>query len=1057
MVATACFAVTISELTPIHPRPFLLPESNKQRLLKLIENKDWAKQNFNDLKQKAETGDGYSAAFLFVLTNDEHYLELAKSGLLKIGNQGGDLGDRALNANDAFFEQGMPWLGDVFYRTNSKYLEAFDLIYEGLSQPEKAVILKGINASADFRQQSMDTWWQTANLVFKPTSMVAIAGLVTQDPKYLNWGFFRKPESNLGGYFSALNNMLKDNGPWHEAPIYAITHLPLYQSLKISDLLSTMTGADWFNRKLLNGSSIRGLMDYYINTTYPREIRPDGSHNYRLLTYGDGATGQRGDTYLVAQNPLQHNLAKELSLAFKLSRDPGYAAFLKLVNDYQPNLIDQPELPVSPLPPLAKSSIWSDFGLAFLRSDHSRNYWKNPDAIATSLMFRQGYGHGHADALSMTVFGAGQLFYPDYNAIQYENPAIGWTGSSVAHNTVVVDGNNSSNPKDVKIIHEFNKDFRFVQADVAEPLGLIKKRTLALTNDYLLDVFHIDSLIPRTYDYLLHSFGRIETNDSNIYKSQTPFSTRYKNIKNFKSFNHDEEWEVDFVIDLDKKKQNTNRIISQFIDQNNNQEKVSRDFGFSSTDSFRAARLNFRLSGGGNTTVGIGEDEYGLSFLAARREGIKQTTFITMHSPSYLDQKQDTTNKIETLVDSKAGVLIKATTDTYIDIHTISHQPANIMLHDPTSQTTISFKNYALIRVNQKTKEITTHGNLDGYFIPAAIAKTDNDISHGEFNAKNPIDEISEHLPIQVNTFPDLIVLKDFSDSEFTISLTNKTDSPISANLELATNANYDIPVKKILLPAIPAYRTVHQKVILGRYKQASGADILPLKITINNTDEIINHGIMASAGPSLMRQFEEPDDPVYRIVTFDSTFDFSMRDGLIRQVSTENQSLFTGKNLFAFSDGKTIFSAKKNTIETSYTWANEANSSLISEINNLIRWHLFTIQNRFYIKLDSVYTRLDEVFFIFDKTGDKFDWQNAAFLNKDKQARLLKSKLKNITTNAIEIPFKNTSYSLCIKTTEIKNWNNSNKDLSFSLSRSDNDQFGFGICPKNSLATWAH
>ena len=1042
-------------MTPVHPRPFLLPDTNKNQLLKLIENKDWAKQDFKHLQQRAQTGDGYSAAFLYALTDDKRYLEQAKSWLIKTSKQGGDLGRRALEVDDDFFKQGMPWLSDVYYETNSKYIEAFDLIYNSLNESEIKIIQKGIEASANFRLRSMDTWWQTANLVFKPTSMVAIAGLVTQNPRLLNWGFFRKPESNLGGYFSALDNMLKDNGPWHEAPTYAMNHLPLYQSLKISNLLSRMTGTDWFDRKLDKGSSIRGLMDYYIDTTYPRHTHPDGSGAYRILTYGDGATGQQGDSYLVTQNSLQRDLTKELTLAYKLSRDPDYASLLKLFDGYQPNLIDQPELPVSPLLPKAKSSIWPDFGLAFLRSDHSRNYWKNPDALATSLLFRQGYGHGHADALSITLFGAGQLFYPDYNAIQYENPAIGWTTSSVAHNTVIVDGNNSSIPKSVTTAHDFDNNFRFMQANVDEPLGLNKKRSLVLSSDYLLDVFHISSLIPRTYDYLLHSFGRIETEDPDAYKINKPFSTRYKNINNFKSSNHNKTFELDFVIDLDKEKQNIGRIMNKYTDKNNTKQKVNTAFGLTTTDSFRAAKTNFKMSGGVNTKIGIGEDEYGLSFFVARREDTKQTTFISLHSPSYLEKESIVTNKMETIIDSNTATLVKVTTDSHIDLHAISHQAGVTTLRDATENVKISFSNYAALRIDRNTMEINSHGNWHGYFISKNIIQTSKDISFGELEIEHNLADSSNTSSLQVNMFPEIVVLKDFSNSEFTLSLTNKTDKALSAHVEFQDNKNYQTPENGLSFGIIPAYRTAHQNVKLGRYKQTRGADLLPLKISIDNSNEnSINHGIMVSAGPGLVRLFEDLEDPVYRIHTFDSEVDFSMRNGLINGISKSTKRLFNGDSLFNISDGKTIFSPKTNSIESSYTWADQINSSIISEINNLIRWHLFAIQNRFYIKLDSAYTRIEKVYFVFDKTNKSFDWSTANFFQNGKSTYF--SKSNSVNTNAVEIPFKNSSHSLCIKTTEAKNWLNNDESLSFPMSRDEKDQFSFGICPENSLTTWA-
>jgi len=461
-----------------------------------------------------------------------------------------------------------------------------------------------------------------------------------------------------------------------------------------------------------------------------------------------------------------------------------------------------------------------------------------------------------------------------------------------------------------------------VQANVVEPLGLVKKRTLALTSDYLLDVFHIDSLVPRTYDYLLHSFGRIETSDSDNYKTKKPFSSRYKSISDFKMLNHDSQWQLDFLLDLDRKKQNTNRIIKQFTDKNKPPEQVNTAFGLDSTESFKPAKLNFLMAEEKNTMVGIGEDEYGLSFVAARRENVKQTTFSSLHTPSYLNEKPADINTIETLINAKTGLLLKVTTESSVDFHAIGHQSQPTILSDSTSNLTIKFTNYAFIRVDNKSKEIVTHGNLQDYLIPSAIANTEIDVISGEFNTELSKAHTPEESPIQIDVFPELVVLKDFSDSNFSISLTNKTNKPISATIELSDQSNYAIPIKKFHLPQIPAFKTVHQQITLGRYKQTGGADILPLKVKINSSNQIINHGILVSAGPGLMRQFENLSEPVYRIITFDSAFDFAMRDGFVRQVSTSDGSVYSGKTLFHLSDGNSILSPDEGTIETSYTWA---------------------------------------------------------------------------------------------------------------------------------------
>src|SRR5215510_15539988 len=105
--------------------------------------------------------------------------------------------------------------------------------------------------------RAMDRWTQTPNLVFKPTSTVALAGLATDNKELIEWGFRRtKPwGARLGGYDVVLNTMLKDGGPWHEAPIYPIAHEDLVLSSRMSRYLGLLTGKDWFGTPLPNGGS----------------------------------------------------------------------------------------------------------------------------------------------------------------------------------------------------------------------------------------------------------------------------------------------------------------------------------------------------------------------------------------------------------------------------------------------------------------------------------------------------------------------------------------------------------------------------------------------------------------------------------------------------------------------------------------------------------------------------------------------------------------------------------------------------------------------------------
>lgn len=1021
----------------------------------MIDVHPWALESFESIKHDAQQGDGYSAAFLYALTSEEKYLSAAKNWLFKIAEQGGDLGARAMQVDADFFSQGMPWLGDVYYRLDTRPLKAFDYIYSRLTPSERDFVETGLTASANFRKNAMDTWWQTPNLVFKPTSMVAIHGLLTQNPEHINWGFFRNSESGLGGYFPTLNNMLKDNGPWDEAPVYAISHRPLSMSLEISDYLNRMTHKDWYNRKLPGGSSVRGLMQYYINTTYPPETRPNGSRVYRLLTYGDGATGQRGDTYLFSENPHQRNLKNELAQAYRISRDPDYAALLKLDKNYRADLLQYPQLPDSPLMPKAPSSLWKDFGLAFLRSNNSRSYWNNSDTMAASLLFRQGYGHGHSDAMSITLFAAGQLFYPDYNAVQYENPAIGWTSSSIAHNTVIVDGMNSSIPKTVSDFHQFQKDFNIVQARVNEVPGITKIRTLVLTPHYLLDIFHVNSLITRTYDYLLHSFARIRPNNENAYEQAAPFDPRYSRIKDFRSLTTDTVWSVTYIMDLEQVMKRAASLVSQFTDSHSERSSVEKAFGVDNTDTFKTSALGMTMAAQAGTQIGIGEDEYGLSFLAARRAGQKHTTFVTTHRPVN-DTDKKSGNTVETLIDNRDGTIVKVVGESSIELHAVAHGPGQIRLADESTGIFLEFENYAYLRIDKMTTEVKTRGKLRRFFVAPEVSSLQNDISLGSVSAG----EFDMHPPdmakIQVNTYPKLVVLKDYENTSFTLSVTNLTDEIVNASAILSGNEALDIPQPVIPLESIPAYQTYSTKVNLGRYTRAAGIDALSIEVRLDDTGQIVNHGLLVSAGPGLIESYEDIENPSYRIHTFNSSVDISMREGSITQIGDRHDRvLYSGQPLFTVSDDRTSASHTRQALINSYTWPNREQASVITEINNRIRWHMLTIQNRFYLKLDEVYTRAETVMFDFDKNNSAIDWDRSRYLDGDEIHSPNLTTRSMLSARGFELPLTGTGKSICINNLAAGQWLNTTAHLRLFIKRGKNQQWSFGVCDTGSLAQW--
>ena len=128
---------------PKHGRPYLMPEAERQRIRGLIAREGWAKQDYEQLKKKADGGDGYSAAFLFALERDAKYVPAATKWLL--GNLAPQRVKRFKDRLDdpEFFAGGRPWMGIIFYRIDAEQIIAFDWVHDALTAGDRRTIRAG--------------------------------------------------------------------------------------------------------------------------------------------------------------------------------------------------------------------------------------------------------------------------------------------------------------------------------------------------------------------------------------------------------------------------------------------------------------------------------------------------------------------------------------------------------------------------------------------------------------------------------------------------------------------------------------------------------------------------------------------------------------------------------------------------------------------------------------------------------------------------------------------------------------------------------------------------
>ena len=251
-----------------------MPPSEREFLHDLISKKAWARTDYERLREAASKGDGLAGAFLYALNGDLQGATIAQQWLLgKYGKKAYWTLGAAERLNGDFFKGGQIGIPEVYYDTDISGYLAFDWAYNGLETTARKEIEEGIVLWSRYKMRAMDRWTQTANLVFKPTSTVALAGLATDNRELIEWGFRRtKPWGAwLGGYDVVLDTMLKDGGPWQEAPIYPIAHDVLLMIARLSRWRGLYDQKDWFGAQYPNGGSGRGLIDYYIDSAYPIE------------------------------------------------------------------------------------------------------------------------------------------------------------------------------------------------------------------------------------------------------------------------------------------------------------------------------------------------------------------------------------------------------------------------------------------------------------------------------------------------------------------------------------------------------------------------------------------------------------------------------------------------------------------------------------------------------------------------------------------------------------------------------------------------------------------
>ncbi len=200
-----------------------------------------------------------------------------------------------------------------------------------------------------------------------------------------------------------------------------------------------------------------------------------------------------------------HEARASYELAFARYGDARYAAPISGRDTVNALLYGAESIPAASLPRLPSANLEAT-GLAALRS------WTDPPVTVMLDYGPHGGGHGHPDKLNLMVFALGDELVPDPGRLAYSVPAHQtWYKQTVSHNTVVVDEKSQAACEGTLLAFQTGDAAHIVRASSTEAYpGVVLDRTVALTDDYVLDLVVVNSEDEHTYDLVYHVRGKFE-------------------------------------------------------------------------------------------------------------------------------------------------------------------------------------------------------------------------------------------------------------------------------------------------------------------------------------------------------------------------------------------------------------------------------------------------------------------------------------------------------------------------------------------------------------------
>lgn len=466
------------------------------------------------------------AAVAYAATGDENLAEAVQDVLLHY-------------ANYEFFAK-HPDVGMNWSIWCTDLLTAYDLIRDTMCADGAAKVEAFFEAALAAVREN-DDWWLRDNMggLFNNhfawhKLFIGTCGMFFSRPELVDYAI----NGNQGAR-ELIENGSRDDGLWFESSInYHYTALRPLMDLA-AHLANSESEIDLWNQSFANGRCLRDLVTGPLQTLFPDETLPT-----------------IGDCYAKRIKPEQLDLCYAAYDAYRL---PEIAWILRNRTALPEKALFLENLPQTAGPLKLRTRTWPEHGYVFLRSDEDADYWTG-GGFSAFLSHDIDSVHSHRDKLGLMVFGRGKHLAIDVEAKSSSKHAFSsrvmseLNRSTICHNTVMVDGRDH-NPVGTKLdLIDFVDGPDIKLATVADSAGLACpgvafSRTVAVTGDYVLDIFQVDSETEHTYDYLYHTYS--DTSDLQIdgtaSPTQLPSTAPWSWLRDAATISTDSDWHGDAV------------------------------------------------------------------------------------------------------------------------------------------------------------------------------------------------------------------------------------------------------------------------------------------------------------------------------------------------------------------------------------------------------------------------------------------------------------------------------------------------------------------------------